>query len=213
MLAAGVTGKAGKELLRVTVDQAYAPGQIELDHRQHIIRINAAVCAGLLPGLAGVINVFVLLQPDARMGKQVHAVGVVPMHVGDHHVGDVLWFYGGRDAGLSYGIRGVEVTINLPVLEELWPVKAGVNQNDVPVAADQPDRHGEIELALRISAGYQRVNVKVRDGSIADGIDFIHRPGFRRRYGTGHRGEAEQDDYSLELVQHFWRSLKKRFPR
>ena len=52
--------------------------------------------------VAGVVFQLIFLQPDAGLGKQVHAVGVVPVHVGDDEVGDVF----GLQAGSAYGVFG-----------------------------------------------------------------------------------------------------------
>src|SRR5262249_52980767 len=104
MLAAGVAGDAGKDLLGVAIDQAEAAGEVQLDGGKHVVGVDAAVGARLLPGFTRVVVVLVLLQPDAGTGKQVHAVGMVPVHVGDDHVSNVLRLHGRSNSRLGHGI-------------------------------------------------------------------------------------------------------------
>src|SRR5205823_4784352 len=90
VLAAGVAADAGQDLLIVAFNKSQAAFGVGTHHGEHVVGIDSAVGVGALPGLAGVVAVFVALQPDLGFGKQIGAPGVVPMHVGDDDIGDVL---------------------------------------------------------------------------------------------------------------------------
>ena len=92
--AAGVAGDAGNDFLGVAIDQAHVALGIQLHQREHVVGIDSAVRILRLPGLSGVVLQLIFLNPDAGVGEQIHAVGVVPVHVGDDDVGDVLGLRG-----------------------------------------------------------------------------------------------------------------------
>jgi hypothetical protein len=90
VFAAGVGANAGQNLLIVAVHQAHTPFGVGFDNRKNIVRLNATVAVGLLPSIGSVVSVFVALQPDLRFWKQIGAVGMIPVHVADDHIGDVF---------------------------------------------------------------------------------------------------------------------------
>ena len=81
MPAAGVHSDSIDNLTIVAVHQVNLTLSIEFHNRQHIHRFDASMLAARLPGRAGVVSVFVLLNPNARLWKQIHSVGMIPMHV------------------------------------------------------------------------------------------------------------------------------------
>src|SRR5438270_13397097 len=90
VLAAGVAAHSRNDLLIIAIHQPNPAVSVQFHEGQYIFRIDAAMGAPLLPGFSGVVGVFVFLDPDARFGKQVHYIGVVPVHVGDDHIGYVF---------------------------------------------------------------------------------------------------------------------------
>src|ERR1051326_313884 len=177
MLTAGITLDTGKNLLRVAIHQADATGHVELHCSKNVVRINSSVSARLLPGFAGLIGVFIFLQPDASFRKKVHAVRVVPMHVRDHHVSNIFrrkrGLPGRHDARLADSFRGFHEAIHLELLEKLRTIEAGIDQNVVAVAANEPYGHSNRKFALRVGAGDERIDGEVWNGSVADGKHFI----------------------------------------
>jgi len=61
---------------QIAIDEAYLAGQVEFDGSEHIVGVDAAVRAAVLPGGAGVVFELILLELDLRVGEEVHAVGV-----------------------------------------------------------------------------------------------------------------------------------------
>src|SRR6185503_1894626 len=90
MTATGVEPDAVDCFLVITLDQAYAALGVRLDQLHNIFAVNSSVRAAGLPRFSGIVCVLVLLDPDASLREQVHAAGVVPMHMSDDHIGDVL---------------------------------------------------------------------------------------------------------------------------
>ena len=220
MFTADIAGDAGENFLCVAIDQSNAASEIEFDRCEHVIRVNAAVSARLLPGFSGVVGVLIFLQPDACVGEEVHAVCVVPVHMCDDHVGYVFRFEGRGDSGLSDGIRGFDEAVNFKLLEELWPIKAGVDEDIATVAANEPDGHGNGDFARGVSAGDEGVDWEIRNGSIADGKNFINRRGGRwcgrglrgRSLRTGSNRRQINKDTGNGFCYHLGRPLKPFIP-
>ena len=169
VLAAGVGADAGEDELVVAVDEGDAAGDVELDEGEDVVGVDAAVGARGLPGGAGVVGVLVLLQPDAGVGEEVHAVGVVPVHVGEDDVGDV----GGLEAEFGEGLVGGLEVADGPGFEELRAVEAGVDEDGVAVAADEPVDHGDVDLLGFVGAGDEAGERESGDRGVADGVDGV----------------------------------------
>src|SRR5208282_2318586 len=65
--------------------------------------------------------------------------------------------------------------VDVPFLEETVVIKTGIDEDIVAVAADEPDHHGDIEFAGRVSACDQFSDRKVREGGVTDGVDLVLR--------------------------------------
>jgi len=70
------------------------------------------------------------------------------MHVADDDVGNIF----GLQLEFGYGFRRPEVIGGMPLLHELVPVEAGIEEDGAPVAANQPDHHGDVEFAGPVGA-------------------------------------------------------------
>src|SRR5947199_2007742 len=99
MFAARIADDSWNDFLVIAIYKSHPALHVQLDQGQYVFLVNSAVRAFLLPGFAGVITVFIFLDPDAGLGEEVHAIGMVPMHMGDDYVGDVFRL----DSGLGYG--------------------------------------------------------------------------------------------------------------
>src|SRR5258708_5472344 len=120
MFAAGIAGDSGKDLLSVAIDQTDTALGVDLDRGEHVVGINTAVRSLLLPGLSGVVDVFVFLYPDLRFGEEIHAVSMVPVHVRDDHVRNFLWL----DAEQGHRVRWLHEVPDLPAFEKLLAIEA-----------------------------------------------------------------------------------------
>jgi len=60
------------------------------------------VIAAGLPGIAGVVAKFILLDPDGCVREEVDAAHVIPVGVADDDVGDLV----GLDPGEFHGVVG-----------------------------------------------------------------------------------------------------------
>src|SRR5437762_4793788 len=143
-------------------------GEIRLQQDVDVLRIDAAVFPAGLPGIAGVVRVLVLLNPDLRLRKEVRPVSVVPMSVREHNVRDLLRLYAEWRHRL---VRPYEV-IDLPVFEKLRTVETCVDEDSVPAAANQPDHHGDVQLARFVRAFDKSCDREVRNRCVADGVDL-----------------------------------------
>src|SRR5437867_8966784 len=86
--------------LAVAVDEINFVLRIESYNSEHVVRFYSAVLSVGLPRGARVINIFIFLNPDPGVGKKIHAIGVVPMHVGNDDVSYVCW----REAEFRHGL-------------------------------------------------------------------------------------------------------------
>src|SRR5579863_6575164 len=87
-----------------------------------------------LPGFSGVIAKFLLLYPHVGLGEKIDSSHVVPVGMTDHHIGDVLGFHTRK----AHGLVGPQVILDGPFLEPALPMKAAVEENISPTAADEP---------------------------------------------------------------------------
>jgi len=102
------------------------------------------------PSFASVVLEFVFLDPDAGVGKEVGAIGMVPVNVRDDDVGDL----GGFETERREGSGRFNEVGNLEALEELRVVEAAVHQYVVAVAAEEPESRGDVEVARVVRAGF-----------------------------------------------------------
>src|SRR5271169_37975 len=128
-----------------------------------------------LPGLSGVITELLFLNPDDGPRKEIDAAQVVPMRVTHDDVGDFI----GLDAGQFYGFVWANVIEDSPLLEPARSVKATIEQNVVPGAADQPHHVYRVDFfVLRPTYDEIRNGISRRVG-IANRIDRVIRSGGR----------------------------------
>src|SRR5215472_777173 len=102
-----------------------APLGIELDQLLHVFGVDSPVVAGGLPGVAGVIPVFLFLDPDHGLRKKIDAADVVPMGVADDDVGDLF----GLDARKLYGLIRAKVFRGRKILEKSVAMIAAVKKD------------------------------------------------------------------------------------
>ena len=125
MTAAGVKPDAIDRFLVVAFDKAHSAFGIRLDQRQHVLGVNPAVRAPRLPRFACVVGVLVLLDPDARFWEEIHSVSVVPVHVRDDHIADVLRL----EPKLGDRFGRFDEIFHLPLFEKLVAIESGVNED------------------------------------------------------------------------------------
>src|SRR5579862_2046127 len=130
---------------------------------------------GGLPCLGSVVLEFLFLNPDTSFGEEIDAIGMVPVHVTDDYIGDIVrsdaeWF---QSVGRFYEI------LHVPVFEKAVVIEAGIEQDVAAIAADQPDRHGDIEFSAGIGASDKFGHGKSRNGGVTHGVDFVARFGLR----------------------------------
>ena len=122
-----------------------------------------------LPRVGGVIRVLILLNPDLRFGKEIRAVGVIPVRVAENDVRDLVRF--DAEAGDSF-VRPNKI-VHLPCFEELGSVKAGIEENVVTAAANEPDHHGDVEFAIAFVVADKSGDGKIGEGRVADCVDLV----------------------------------------
>jgi len=119
-----------RENLRVRLrDQLEAPALLHLSkHRGHVTIDTLMQRFTRGPN---VIVELIGLEPDARVREQIDAVGVIPVNVRDDDVRDIV----GSNPGALEGLSGCLVVARLPLDDELVVVKAGVDEDGLPVGA------------------------------------------------------------------------------
>src|ERR1700692_2582689 len=95
-----------------------------------IFRIDAAVIATGLPGIACVVTKFFLLNPDASFRKKIDAAQMIPVGVADDNVRN---FFGLNSRELD-GFVGANVLGGGKIFEESIAVIAAVEKNVVAAA-------------------------------------------------------------------------------
>ncbi len=173
VLAADVGGDAREEFLGIAIHQTDAAFGVELYGQLDVIGINAAVRAARLPGRSGVVFQLILLEPDFGLRKEVHAAGMIPMHVADDYVSDIF----GLDAGAGDSIGGDGEIHGMPLLDIAVAMETRIEKDVLAIAPDQPDHHGDIELTARLGAFDQAIESKAGNGGVADSVDFVLRLG------------------------------------
>ena len=154
----------------VSADERDLALRVPLDDLQHIVRVDAAVGARRLPGVAGVVVVLVLLHPDARFREEVDSAGVIPVHVRQQQVGDVL----GLDAERRDRLGRLDVILHRELREVAVAVEAGVDDRDPAVDPFQhPDHHRDVHAPRSVGAGDEARNGEVGKRREADGVDLV----------------------------------------
>jgi hypothetical protein len=141
---ADVSADAGKNLHVIATDKTHSTFRIQTNKRLNVVRIDAAMLAACLPGLAGVITKLFFLNPDDGLGKQIDAAHVIPMGMTHDDVSDFL----GLNTGQFHGFVGTNIIQDGPFLKPAWAVKSAVEKNIVPSAADQLHRIDGVELLV-----------------------------------------------------------------
>src|SRR5260221_221168 len=90
MASASIHGYTVDDLPGIAIDKIDLVLGVELYQCQDVARICSTGLTARLPGASRVIGEFVLLDPDLGVRKKVHPVGVVPVHVTDNDVRNVL---------------------------------------------------------------------------------------------------------------------------
>src|SRR5215813_8609544 len=87
--SAGVKTYPIDRLLIIAFHEPHTTFSVCLDQGHHILRVYPAMRPTGLPSLAGVVRIFILLNPDASLWKEIQTIGVIPMHVSNDDVADV----------------------------------------------------------------------------------------------------------------------------
>jgi hypothetical protein len=110
-----------------------------------------------VPRVAGVVLVLGALDPHGRLRKEIGAVDVIPVCVRNDHVGHRV----GLDAGRLDRGRGSTKVPRLPLIEELLPVEARIDEHGAPVRSfQQPHHHRNVDRARSIRARDESRNGK-----------------------------------------------------
>ena len=104
-----------------------------------------------MPGRAGVVTVLVFLNPNLGVGKQIDAVRVVPVHVRDDYISDVLR----RQPEFGNCLGSLDEILNSFSFDDVLMVTAGINQDVLSAAAHQPHHHLQIDFASLVGARQQ----------------------------------------------------------
>ncbi len=134
-----------------------------------------------------------------RALEEIHAVRVVPVHVGDNYVGDIFRL----EPCMGDGLAGLDKIGDLPLAEELLAVEPGIHQNRVAVAADQPDHHRDVHLPIFIGPRNQPGDAEVGNRSVLYRKHFVLRLGLREGCGGEEREEQESHAGSLHELERF----------
>ena len=115
------------------------------------------------------------LNPDARLRKEIDAVEMIPMHVRDDDVRDVLRLHPARATASLGGMKSGR----LPARDQAVAMKPGVDEHVAAVGTlEQPDHHRDVEAPARIGAGDEARTRESRDRRVANRVDLVRR---RRR--------------------------------
>ena len=171
MLSAGIAGDSRNNRLIVALNKMNAAFHVHLHVRQNVLTVDSAVGTGRMPGLARVIHILIPLHPNASLREEISPVGMVPMHVCHDHVRNVFRL----NAGLLNSFRWLLKIPHLPLPEELFAVKARVNQDVTSVSPHQPHHHGNVHFPGWIRASHQPPYGEINDSSVAYGIHCILR--------------------------------------
>src|SRR5215469_15130033 len=90
-MPSGVGANTRKNFHIVAVDEAHAALSVQLHEFLNVLRIDPTVVSAFLPRRAGVVAVFLFLNPDRRFGKKIDAAEMVPVRVADDDVTDFVW--------------------------------------------------------------------------------------------------------------------------
>jgi hypothetical protein len=142
-----------------------------------------------------VVLVFLPLDPDARVGEEVNAVEMIPVHVGDNDVGDLF----SANAKTLDGGGGTHIVDGPPSRDEFVPVEARIHQYDSATSAwgaDQPHHERDVHAPRRVGAGNERSYPELRQRAVADGVHLVGcwtlRDGSRERPGAVPGDDQEQ---------------------
>ena len=198
VLAAGVHTDAGDDLLIVAVHETHAAGLLQPEQHRRVVGGDHAIKHS--PVLTDVMLVLVLLNPDARLRKQVEAVRVVPVGVADDDVGDLV----SLDAQTGFhGVGRLRVRRRMVLLHEPIAIEARVDQDVAAAAADHPHRHGDVELSRRVRVGDEITNSEW-NRRVTDRVPLIARAGRRSRL----RRPALSNDHSPPATNARLRNLR-----
>ena len=100
-------------------------------------------------GRVDVVLELLALNPDPRLGKEIDSVEMIPMHVRDDDVRDVLRTH----AGLRDRLARLHEIRRLPSRDEIVAIEAGVHDHVAAVRTlEQPDHHRDVEPPTRVGA-------------------------------------------------------------
>src|SRR6185437_11977931 len=99
MLASGIDRDARHDLLAITVDQFQPALARRLREQFGVARVDRTILYG--SGGVGVMFELLALDPDARLGKEIDAVEVIPVDVRDDDVAHVFRLHTGALHGFA----------------------------------------------------------------------------------------------------------------
>jgi len=146
--AAGIEPDPLDRFLVVALDDSHPALCVEFHKRNNIVNVDASMRTTGLPRFACVVGVFVFLNPYAGFGEQIHPVSVIPVHVSDDHIADVLGF----ESNFGDGVRRLEENFHLPLLEKLFAVETGIDK--YVLTADDKKQLDDLATNLSSARGY-----------------------------------------------------------
>src|SRR5262249_39403088 len=151
VMPARICTDSGKQFNVVALHQAQAPLGIQAYKILRVVRVDAAMVTAGLPRRSGVIAKLLLLNPDDGLGKKIDASHVVPVGVTNDNVGDFFRLHARKLHGF---VRAQEI-LDGKFLEPPLAMKAAVEQNVVPAAANQPHGKNDVDLFVHGSSYHQ----------------------------------------------------------
>ncbi len=140
MARAGEHPNPGKNLAVVPIDQPEFSLRIASQQVQDIFGIDAAVLPSPLPRRSSVVSVFLFLDPESGIWKQVDTSHMVPMGMGNDDIGDLAGF-NPREANRR--IR-TDVVRDFILLDPLLPIKTGIQEDVASLSPDQPEHESDV---------------------------------------------------------------------
>ena len=99
------------------------------------------------------------------------------------------------------GVGRLDEIVDMPLLDEVIAVEAGVDEDVVAVAADQPDHHGDVEFARGVGAFDQIGDGEAGHRGVADGVDLVLRFRLGDQGSDRERGDEERQENAIETMK------------
>ncbi|MGA8023536.1 MAG: hypothetical protein WCC18_20105 [Candidatus Acidiferrales bacterium] len=169
----------------ISIHKPEPPVGIELHEFLNVFRVNPAMIAPGLPGVAAVVAKLLLLDPHNRFRKKVNATHMIPVRMADHNVRDLFRLHSGK----FHRFVGTNVFGCGEFLRESIAVVAAVEENVAASAADQPNDHGQVHFLVR--SAHHKVRGVILSRSIANRLNGIFRRGRRRKSRAGRNNKND----------------------